>query len=81
MFVELTFLRVDLLSNIEVYAQYNQVGDDVQGADAHKDLWVVEGDLLRHLHHTKYDHQIGAIKSTVSVQLYKYLWKASYACE
>jgi hypothetical protein len=59
--VELTFLRVDLLSYVEVYAQYDQVGDDVHGANAHKDLWVVEGDLLRHLHHTKYDHQIGAI--------------------
>ena len=55
-----TLLRVDLQLYVEVDAQYQQIGDDVQASDAHQDLRVLEGYLLRNLHHAENDHQVGA---------------------
>lgn len=54
-----TFLRVDLLSDEEIDTGDDQVGEDVQSADGHEDLRIIEGYLFRHLHHTQDDHQIG----------------------
>ncbi len=72
--VKLTFVRVDLLSNVEVDAQDDQVGNNVHSAYAHEDLWIIEGYLLRYLHHTKDDHQVGAAERTASVQLCDRSW-------
>lgn len=56
----LTLLLVDLLLKVQVYAGDDDVGCDVKDPDVHQDLGVVEGYLLRHLHHPEDDHQVGA---------------------
>ncbi len=55
-----TFLLVDFLLDVEVHADDEEVRDDVERADAHENLGVVEGDLFGDLHHAEDDHQVGA---------------------
>lgn len=55
-----TPLLVDLHLGVEVDAGDQQVANDVEGAHAHEDVRVVEGDLLADLHHDKNDHEVGA---------------------
>lgn len=56
-----TLFRVNLLLHVEVDGRNDQVRNNVQRADAHEDLGIVEGYLLGYLHHTEDDHQIGAV--------------------
>ena len=46
-----TFFLVDFLLEVEVDADDDKVRDDVEGADAHEDLRVIERNLFRDLHH------------------------------
>ena len=48
--VSRTVLFVDLSLDIEVDAQDDHVGEDVKGAHAIENVWVIEGDLLGDLH-------------------------------
>lgn len=49
---EHTFLAVNFVLEVEVEASDDDVGDDVQYSDPHKHLRIIEGYLLRDLHHT-----------------------------
>ena len=46
-----TFVRVNLVLDVEVDADYEGVGQKVGAAHAHDHVGVVEGDLLGGLHH------------------------------
>ena len=63
-----TLLRVDLLLKEKVNANNDQVRDDIQRADARENLRIFEWYLLRHLHHTEDDDQVGAtLKTKISL--------------
>jgi hypothetical protein len=47
----LTLLAVDLGLHVEVNAGNNEVGHDVECANSHQNVGVLEGHLLRNLHH------------------------------
>jgi hypothetical protein len=47
----LTLLAVDLRLHVEVNAGNDKVGHDVECANSHQDVGVLEGHLLRDLHH------------------------------
>ena len=51
--MRLTLLCVDLHLHVKVYARDYDVRDDVENANAKKDLRVIEGYLLGYLHHAK----------------------------
>ena len=51
---------LDLHADIIVDADNDQVRNDVQGSDAVQDIGIIERNLFRHLHHSEYDHQVGA---------------------
>lgn len=55
-----TFFRIYLVLEVEVHPEDDQVGDDVERADAHEDLRVIERDLFGDLHHSEDDHQVCA---------------------
>ena len=59
----LTLLCVDLHLHVKVYADDYDIRDDVENANAKKDLRVFEGYFLGDLHHTKDNDQIGTIKT------------------
>lgn len=61
----LTLFLIDLHLNIVIDANNNDVGYDVECANCCEHSWVIEGDLLRDLHHHKDDDQVGARKSSV----------------
>lgn len=63
-----TLLRVDLHLHVKVDAQNDEIRDDIENADAQKDLRVFEGYLLGYLHHSENDEQIGAIETLVSAK-------------
>ena len=53
-----TFLLFDLHAHVDVDPHDDQIANDVKRADAHKDIWVFEWDLLARLHHHKDDYEI-----------------------
>lgn len=55
----LTLLLRDLLRDVEVQSSNDQVGHDVQGAHAEKDIRIIKGNLLGNLHHHKDDTKVG----------------------
>lgn len=61
-----TLLLVDLQLGVEVESSNDDVAGEVNGANDVEYERVVEGDTLRHLHHTQDDDQVGAI-ANVSV--------------
>lgn len=61
---ELTLLRVDLLLHVEVDADDDHVGDNIQCSNGQQDLWILEIYFLRDLHHAEDDHQVGAKENT-----------------
>lgn len=63
---KLTLLRVDLHLHVEINAQDDEIGYDVENADAQKDLRIFEGYLLGYLHHAENDKEIGAVKRSES---------------
>lgn len=56
-----TLLLVDLGLDIEVDAQNDHVGHDVQSPDAEEHIRVVEGNPLGDLHHPEDDDEVGTI--------------------
>lgn len=56
-----TSLLFDLYSNVEVEAENEQVGDDVEDSDSHQDLRIIKGNSLRYLHHSKHDDKVGTV--------------------
>lgn len=63
----LTFLPIDLLLDEQIHSDNDQIRDDIHHSDGHKDLGVLEWDLLGYLHHPKDDHQVGATFEARSV--------------
>lgn len=57
-----TSLLVNLHLDVHVHAKDDDVAENVQAADAHQDVGVVEGDLLAGLHHHEDDDQVGAVE-------------------
>lgn len=55
-----TVLLRNLLAGQEVEGEDDDVGDDVSGAHAVEDKWIVEGNLLRDLHHAEHDDEVGS---------------------
>lgn len=56
-----TSLLINLHLDVEIYADNDDVAENVERAHAVEDIWVVEGYLLRGLHHDQDDHEVGAI--------------------
>jgi len=69
-----TPLLVDLQQDVTVDGSNDEVAGDVEGPDAIKDGRIVEGDLLRDLHHSENDDQVGTIThrtvSDITMQYY-----------
>ena len=51
-----TLLLVYLHLYVDVYGNDDNVGYDVQSAHAEEDVWIIEGNLLRCLHHKSGRH-------------------------
>ena len=66
-----TFLLIDLHLHVEVDAENDQVGDNVEASDAEQNVGVFEGNLLRHLHHTEHDDEVGAAVIGPSASLWR----------
>ena len=54
-----TSLLVDLHLGVQIYADNDEVADDVERAHAVQDVRVVEGHFFAHLHHHQDDDQVG----------------------
>ena len=63
---KLAFLLVYLHLYVNVDSCDDQVRNDVCRADTHKDVRVIERNLLRHLHHHKDNHQVGTVHYIIS---------------
>ena len=59
--VRRTFLLDNDGVDVVVECCNGNVGGNVHGANAEEDIWVIEGDLLRHLHHDQDDGKVGSI--------------------
>jgi hypothetical protein len=55
----LTLLLVDQEVHVGVDGDDDQIGRKVSSTDHHQDIRILEGDLLRNLHHHKDDYQVG----------------------
>ena len=55
--------------DVEVDAGDDEVREDVESADTHQDVLILERDLLRHLHHPKDDDQVRAAHVLVAARL------------
>lgn len=64
--LELAFLLVYKHLYVQVDSCNDQVRDDVRHAYTHEDVRVIERNLLRHLHHHKDEHQVGAVDCIIS---------------
>jgi len=60
--VSRTLLLVDLGLRVQVQAQDENVGQDVESTDCHQDIGVFKGNLLGQLHHHQDDGQVGTVK-------------------
>ena len=58
--IVLTIPRLDLHANVVIDAEDEEIRDGVEDSDTQKDLRIIERNLLRHLHHSQNDHQVGA---------------------
>jgi hypothetical protein len=56
-----TLLLVDLQLGVEVESSNDDVAGEIDGADNVEHEGIIEGNALRHLHHTQDDDQVGAI--------------------
>ena len=63
----LAFLLIDLLLDEQIHSDNDQIRDDIHHSNGHKDLWIIEWDLLGYLHHPKDDHQVSATFEARSV--------------
>jgi hypothetical protein len=64
---KLAFLLVYLNLYVKVDTCDDQVRNDVQRADTHEDVGVIERNLFRHLHHHQDDHQVGTAHRIISI--------------
>ncbi len=62
-----TLLLVDLEQDVTVDGGNEDVAADVEGSDAVQNGRVVEGDLLRHLHHSENDDQVDSVRRKASL--------------
>jgi hypothetical protein len=53
-----TFLSIDLVSNEKIDSNNEEVGKDVQAANAIEHIWVIKVDFLAELHKEQDDSQI-----------------------
>lgn len=67
--VRRTFLLDNDGVDVVVECCNGNVGGNVHGADAEEDIWVIEGDLLRHLHHDQDDGKVGSIAELLACRL------------
>lgn len=65
---ERTVLLLDNHSTVHIQTKDDQIGEDVHPPDAVEPCWVVEGDLLRHLHHAQDHNEVGSAHISVSEQ-------------
>lgn len=56
---ERTLLLVNLRLDVGVEAHDDQVAEEVETPDGVEHIGILKGDLLGHLHHTKYDDDVG----------------------
>lgn len=72
-----TFLLIDLGLYVDVDAQDEDVGEDVEGSHAEKNLRIIERYLLRYLHHPQDDDHIRSVKIRGSVWSPVCCWRMS----
>jgi hypothetical protein len=65
----LTLLLIDQEVHIGVNGDDYHVGQDVSATNKHQRLGVLHGNSFRHLHHAKYDHQIGTVNKLVKAAI------------
>jgi hypothetical protein len=56
-----TVLLLDNLSAVHVQSKDDQVGEDVESSDTVEPVRVIEGDLLRYLHHPQDHGEVGSV--------------------
>lgn len=58
---KLTLLLLYLNTNVVVDGEHYEVGNNVEQAHSIENIGIIERHLLRHLHHTQDDGQVGAM--------------------
>ena len=61
----LTVLLSDLATDVHVQRQDDNVGKNVHRPHTVQDIRIVEGDLLRDLHHAQNNHDIGTVSHSL----------------
>lgn len=55
-----TIFLLDNRSDVDVQSQDDQVGEEIHPPDTVEPCWVLEGNLLRHLHHPQDHNKVGS---------------------
>ena len=60
-----TFFLVDSLLKVKVDCRDDNIGQNIETTNTQKYLRIFKRNLLRYLHHAKYDDQVGAVKRMI----------------
>ena len=76
-----TFLAIDLHAYVDVYADDDQVAEDIERSHTIQYVWIIEWDFLAGLHHDQDDDQVGTTGLTlISINRAQDTSPATYIC-
>lgn len=64
-----TFLLIDLLLYVQIDAQNEDVGEDVESPDPQENLWIIKWYLFGQLHHSQDDDHVRSAEGYLSADM------------